>query len=49
MIGLAAGCFDATIPYLKERKQFGQRLFDFQVIEMSVISLEGYVNKIYAI
>jgi len=31
MIGLAQGCFDHTVPYLKERKQFGQRLWDFQV------------------
>ncbi|PIO57786.1 acyl-CoA dehydrogenase, middle domain protein, partial [Teladorsagia circumcincta] len=30
MIGLAQGCFDATIPYLQERKQFGSRLIDFQ-------------------
>lgn len=31
MIGLAQGCLDVTIPYLKERKQFNQRLWDFQV------------------
>lgn len=31
MIGLAQGCFDATIPYLLERKQFGKEIFDFQV------------------
>uniref|UniRef100_A0A5S6QIQ6 Short/branched chain specific acyl-CoA dehydrogenase, mitochondrial n=1 Tax=Trichuris muris TaxID=70415 RepID=A0A5S6QIQ6_TRIMR len=30
MIGISQGCVDRTIPYLKERKQFGQRLFDFQ-------------------
>lgn len=32
MIGLAQGCVDATIPYLLERKQFGQQIFDFQVL-----------------
>lgn len=31
MLGLAQGCFDYTIPYIKERIQFGKRLFDFQV------------------
>ena len=31
MIGLAQGCFDATLPYTLERKQFGKRIFDFQV------------------
>lgn len=31
MLGLAQGCFDYTIPYTKERIQFGKRLFDFQV------------------
>lgn len=30
-LGIAEGCFDATIPYLLERKQFGQSVFDFQV------------------
>lgn len=24
MVGLAQGCFDATMPYLFERKQFGE-------------------------
>lgn len=31
MVGLAQGCFDATIPYLLERKQFKQAIIDFQV------------------
>lgn len=30
MLGLAQGCFDYTIPYIKEREQFGKRIFDFQ-------------------
>jgi short/branched chain acyl-CoA dehydrogenase len=33
MIGLAQGCFDATVPYMKERKQFGSRLIDFQGVQ----------------
>ncbi|XP_062573550.1 short/branched chain specific acyl-CoA dehydrogenase, mitochondrial-like [Saccostrea cucullata] len=30
MLGLAEGCFNATVPYTLERKQFGKRVFDFQ-------------------
>eukprot|EP01102_Stenamoeba_stenopodia_P004520 TRINITY_DN1481_c0_g1_i1.p1 TRINITY_DN1481_c0_g1~~TRINITY_DN1481_c0_g1_i1.p1 ORF type:complete len:347 (+),score=103.34 TRINITY_DN1481_c0_g1_i1:147-1187(+) len=30
MLGLAQGAFDATLPYLKTRKQFGQAIADFQ-------------------
>jgi len=30
MLGVAQGVFDATVPYLLERKQFGQPIFDFQ-------------------
>lgn len=37
MLGLAQGCFDYTIPYIKERMQFGKRLFDFQVIIIIII------------
>jgi len=31
MLGLAEGCLNATVPYLHERKQFGQKIWDFQV------------------
>jgi len=30
MIGIAQGCFDATMPYLNQRKQFGTAIGDFQ-------------------
>lgn len=30
MVGLAQGCFDHTLQYVRERKQFGQRIWDFQ-------------------
>ncbi|XP_051001401.1 short/branched chain specific acyl-CoA dehydrogenase, mitochondrial [Acomys russatus] len=36
MLGLAQGCFDYTIPYTKERTQFGKRLFDFQGLQHQV-------------
>lgn len=31
MLGLAQGCVDRTLPYIKERRQFGQPVFAFQV------------------
>lgn len=36
MIGLAQGCFDKTIAYTRERKQFGQRIFDFQGMQHQI-------------
>ncbi|XP_023977007.1 short/branched chain specific acyl-CoA dehydrogenase, mitochondrial isoform X1 [Physeter macrocephalus] len=36
MLGLAQGCFDYTIPYIKEREQFGKRIFDFQGLQHQV-------------
>jgi hypothetical protein len=43
MIGLAQGCFDATIPYTLERKQFKQPIYDFQVKKKSVRFILNYV------
>lgn len=31
MLGLSQGCFDHTVPYTRQRVQFGKRIFDFQV------------------
>lgn len=42
MLGLAQGCFDYTIPYMKERIQFGKRIFDFQVHNYESLSSELY-------
>ncbi|KAK2490857.1 hypothetical protein MC885_017883 [Smutsia gigantea] len=36
MLGLAQGCFDYTVPYTKERVQFGKRIFDFQGLQHQV-------------
>lgn len=36
MLGLAQGCFDNTIPYTRQRKQFGQRIFDFQGMQHQI-------------
>jgi short/branched chain acyl-CoA dehydrogenase len=39
MVGIAQGCFDATVPYTLERKQFGKKIFSFQVCIYSTRSL----------
>lgn len=36
MVGLAQGCFDATVPYTLERKQFGQPIYKFQVCRLLI-------------
>lgn len=36
MLGLAQGCFDHTIPYTKQRIQFGKRIFDFQGMQHQI-------------
>jgi len=36
MIGLAQGAMDITVPYTKERKQFGQSVFDFQAMQHQI-------------
>ena len=36
MLGLAEGCFEATMPYLDERHQFGQPIGNFQGMQHQV-------------
>ncbi|KAM9462556.1 short/branched chain specific acyl-CoA dehydrogenase, mitochondrial [Clarias gariepinus] len=36
MLGLAQGCFDHTIPYTRQRVQFGKRIFDFQGMQHQI-------------
>ncbi|XP_045188501.2 short/branched chain specific acyl-CoA dehydrogenase, mitochondrial-like [Mercenaria mercenaria] len=36
MLGLAEGCFNATVPYTRERKQFGKRICDFQAMQHQI-------------
>jgi len=36
MVGLAQGVMDVTIPYTKERKQFGQTVYDFQGMQHQI-------------
>lgn len=44
MLGIAQGCFDATIPYLLERKQFGKEIFDFQSMQHQVATLATQIE-----
>ncbi|XP_011181963.2 short/branched chain specific acyl-CoA dehydrogenase, mitochondrial [Zeugodacus cucurbitae] len=39
MVGLAQGCFDHTIPYLLERKQFGKEIYDFQSMQHQIATV----------
>lgn len=39
MLGIAEGCFEQTIPYLKTRKQFGKHIMDFQSIQHQVAQI----------
>lgn len=39
MVGLAQGCFDKTVEYTRERKQFGQRIFDFQGMQHQIADI----------
>lgn len=44
MVGLAQGCFDATIPYLLERKQFGQDVYSFQGMQYQIANVATQIE-----
>lgn len=44
MIGLAQGCFDHAIKYTLERKQFGQRIFDFQGMQHQIANIATQIE-----
>lgn len=44
MIGCAQGCFDATMPYLFERKQFGQEIYSFQSMQHQVATVATQIE-----
>uniref|UniRef100_A0A915BGI8 Short/branched chain specific acyl-CoA dehydrogenase, mitochondrial n=1 Tax=Parascaris univalens TaxID=6257 RepID=A0A915BGI8_PARUN len=44
MVGLAEGCFEATIPYLQQRKQFDKRIIDFQGIQHQVADIATQIE-----
>jgi len=37
--GLAQGCFEASIKYANERKQFGKPIYDFQGIQFKIVDM----------
>ncbi|KAL3284291.1 hypothetical protein HHI36_018449 [Cryptolaemus montrouzieri] len=43
-IGIAQGCFDATIPYTLERKQFKQPIFDFQSMQHQIARIATQIE-----
>ncbi|KAF7264640.1 hypothetical protein GWI33_022924 [Rhynchophorus ferrugineus] len=45
MLGIAQGCFDATIPYTLERKQFGQPIFKFQGMEHQIAQVATNIES----
>lgn len=44
MLGIAQGCYDATIPYLLERKQFGKDIFSFQSMQHQVATIATQIE-----
>nr|XP_014347339.1 PREDICTED: short/branched chain specific acyl-CoA dehydrogenase, mitochondrial isoform X3 [Latimeria chalumnae] len=44
MLGLAQGCFDNTIPYTKERVQFGKRIYDFQGMQHQIAQIATQIE-----
>lgn len=44
MVGIAQGCFDATIPYTLERKQFGQPVFSFQSMQHQIAHIATQIE-----
>ncbi|XP_053212022.1 short/branched chain specific acyl-CoA dehydrogenase, mitochondrial-like isoform X3 [Panonychus citri] len=44
MLGLAQGCFDYTVKYTLERKQFGKRIFDFQGMQHQIANVATQIE-----
>jgi len=51
MVGLARGAFDATVAYVKERRQFGRTLREFQAVQhqlaRAAVELEAATLTVY--
>lgn len=39
MVGIAQGAFEATVGYIKQRKQFGKRICDFQGVQFQLAQM----------
>lgn len=44
-LGIMAACMDEVMPYLHERKQFGQRLGDFQLMQGKIADMYTAMNS----
>ncbi len=44
-IGLMAACLDFVIPYMHERKQFGQKLGEFQLMQAKIADMYTAMNS----
>ncbi|PSN50668.1 Short/branched chain specific acyl-CoA dehydrogenase [Blattella germanica] len=44
MVGVAQGCFDATIPYTLDRAQFGQKIFTFQSMQHQIAQVATQIE-----
>ncbi|OXB71669.1 UNVERIFIED_CONTAM: hypothetical protein H355_007672 [Colinus virginianus] len=45
MLGLAKGAFDAALKYVHERKQFGQRIIDFQGVRFQCAEMASEIES----
>jgi alkylation response protein AidB-like acyl-CoA dehydrogenase len=43
-LGISQGALDAAVAHIKERKQFGKRLADFQAIQFMIADMETKIN-----
>jgi alkylation response protein AidB-like acyl-CoA dehydrogenase len=44
MIGVATGAFDATVQYVKERRQFGKAISEFQGVQFQLAQAETEIE-----
>ncbi|XP_014670388.1 PREDICTED: short/branched chain specific acyl-CoA dehydrogenase, mitochondrial-like isoform X2 [Priapulus caudatus] len=44
MVGLAQGCFDKTLRYVMERKQFGKIIWDFQAMQHQMAQVSTQIE-----
>ncbi|XP_042315717.1 short/branched chain specific acyl-CoA dehydrogenase, mitochondrial isoform X2 [Sceloporus undulatus] len=44
MLGLAQGCFDQTLPYTKQRNQFGKSIFEFQGMQHQIAQVATQIE-----
>ena len=43
-VGIIAACLDEIVPYLRERRQFGQRIGDFQLMQAKIADMYTAMN-----